>query len=177
MHSETNSVSIQNPKQDLAIEFDFASHLSIVRLMTGHFKASITDINLLLDVELTQQDVNGKKGLAIDIVKNDFELSASTMDVQISGGVTELVIQSITRLFKKTILNFIVKEVKSVVSTTLVQKINKDLASFVMLSLDSLKLDLSLVQPPKVTDDNFLSIFVTGMASNVAPIFKEELFA
>jgi hypothetical protein len=53
MHSETNSISVTNNNQDLTVEFDFVSHLSIFRLMSGHFKANIQEIKLLLDLKLT----------------------------------------------------------------------------------------------------------------------------
>jgi hypothetical protein len=50
MISATNSVKVQNKKQDLTIEFDFNGKFTIVPLIKGHFKATIEDIDLVLDI-------------------------------------------------------------------------------------------------------------------------------
>jgi len=71
-----------------------------------------------------------EQALAIDIVKSDFNLTAADMQIYVTGGVTDFVIQTIARLFKKTILNAVVNEAKKIMETTLIEIINSDLKQY-----------------------------------------------
>jgi hypothetical protein len=59
------------------------------------------------------------------------------------------------------------------VQTTLPETINSDLAKYVAPSFTNVGIDLSLVQPPVITNDDQLSIFFKGTVFNSKPIFKE----
>jgi hypothetical protein len=105
----------------------------------------------------------------LNVLKDDFELSAAKLDISITGGVTDLIVQSVSRLFKKQILKFIIKEATKVIQTTLPNTINADIAKYSLINADSLQLDLSLTRPPNVTNDNMLSLFVKAGLTNTNP--------
>lgn len=66
------------------------------------------------------------------------------------------------RLFKKTILKTLIKEVKSIVTDKLVTSVNADLKKLTHLQKAGLGIDISSVVPPTVTDNEFLSLFLNG---------------
>ena len=66
------------------------------------------------------------------------------------------------RLFKKTILKSLIKEVKSIVNDKIVTTINADLKKLSHLQIAGLGVDLSSVNTPIVTDNDMLSLFLNG---------------
>ena len=66
------------------------------------------------------------------------------------------------RLFKKSILKGLIKEVKSIVTDRIFTSINADLKKHTHFQTAGLGFDVSASRKPMVTDNNMLSLFMNG---------------
>lgn len=92
----------------------------------------------------------------VDITEADLTIDEKDTVIKVNGGVSAWIINLVQSVFKKELLNLLIKETTTVLQSKVDQVLNEEIAKYmdVIELSQSLDIDLSLMENPKFVQEN-----------------------
>lgn len=154
-------------------EFDFVLKIGPLKLTKGHLKADLSNIGITMATSVITQAANNIEGTgmaansemapAIKVEKFEMSVDARHSHISITGGVSEWCIQTLSNLFRRSILYTLTKEATKIVEGSIENKVNTLLKEHgTHLELAGYGLDFSQLSSPQIANDTYFNMYMNG---------------
>jgi len=147
----------------------------LVLKTSGKIKADVRDLYYGFDGILGTQTPKADKDTGITtedseyspdvvIANSKMSLDSAHSSIQIeTSGFGKITARMIASIFKESIFSSVIEETEQVIQTILTAVVNQDLRDkATRYNIDGLGFDFAQIVPPKITDDDIVSLFMNG---------------